>query len=325
MLIVDDARMDAHAPGPAHPERPARLIAARRGVSATEARREAASEVALSALRQVHTPAYVDAILATSGRPTTLDPDTHTSEGSVFAARLAAGAAMRVAESAANGEHALALCRPPGHHAMPGRAMGFCLFNNVAVAAQALAAQGVRAAIFDPDVHHGNGTEAMFWERGEVLFTSMHRYPFYPGTGAASDVGAGAGLGATLNVPMPLGAGDDAYLSAMAECVLPALERFDPDIVLISAGFDALAGDPLGGMTLTPSGMAAMWAAIAARWPIAAVLEGGYHLDNLTDGLAAVSAVLTGGAARRLDSARPSPAWAHALRGFSHPLLDREP
>ncbi|MDX1503426.1 MAG: histone deacetylase, partial [Thermoanaerobaculia bacterium] len=191
--------------------------------------------------------------------------------------------------AAGAGRLGFAAVRPPGHHAESSQAMGFCYLNNVAVAAEhLLAAHGLeRVAIVDFDVHHGNGTQQIFYERAEVLFVSLHRYPFYPGTGAASERGRGAGEGATLNLPMSAGEGDAAYRRAFDESVLPALERFHPRLLLVSAGFDAWRDDPLGGMTVSREGYAEwgeMLGAAARRLcdgRAVSVLEGGYDLGAL--------------------------------------------
>jgi acetoin utilization deacetylase AcuC-like enzyme len=224
-------------------------------------------------VERVHTAPYLDRLEAIEV-PTLLDPDTVVSETSYEAALLAAGCALGAVDRGG-----FALVRPPGHHAPPGRAMGFCLVDNVAVAARfAQDELGVgRVAIVDWDVHHGNGTQDIFWDDASVLFASLHQWPFYPGTG-----GPGEENETTVNVPLPAGSGDDEYLRAFAERVEPAVRAFEPELVLVSAGFDAHVDDPLAGMRVTRDGfreLARRSAALAPR--VAAVLEGGYDPRTL--------------------------------------------
>lgn len=176
-------------------------------------------------------------------------------------------------------------------------------------------------AVVDPDVHHGNGTQEIFYDHPEVLYASLHRFPFYPGSGAAEEIGRGEGRGRTLNIPLPVGVGDAHYLAAADVLLLPALEAFAPDAIVISAGYDALAGDPLGGMSLSPEGLAALWFRLVRRWPCMAVLEGGYALGPLRAGLEATARVLTGAPAPDPDGPGLDAAWEARLRAWRHPLL----
>src|SRR6476619_1694970 len=223
-----------------------------------------------TAIERVHAPEYLD-VLATLTEPGLFDSDTVVSETSWPAALLAAGMA---AEAGAFG-----LGRPPGHHARPRTAMGFCLVNNVAVAARHMQAEhGVgRVAIVDYDVHHGNGTQETFWADDTVLFVSLHQWPFYPGTGGPDEQSD-----TTVNIPLSAGAGDEEYLSAFEQRVVPAVERFDPELLLVSAGFDAHEEDPLAHMRVSPDGFRELSSRCAGLAPrVAAVLEGGYNIETL--------------------------------------------
>jgi len=297
VLIFDDPAFDDHDQGPGHPESPARLSAVRAALAPQPWIRRRGRAASVEELCTVHAPAWVDSVLATRGRPVRLDPDVQTSAGSVNAALVAAGSALDAADALLLGESSFVLCRPPGHHATPNRAMGFCIFNNAALAAHRLTGRDGdgarrRVLVFDPDVHHGNGTQDIFWQRDDVLYVSLHRAPFYPGSGAGTDRGAGRGEGLTVNIELPAGAGDDAYLAALSDRALPAIADFDPEVCVISAGYDALDGDPLGGMRLSIDGLCEMWAPIVKDLPTMAVLEGGYDPDLLGKAVASTAAVL---------------------------------
>ena len=231
-----------------------------------------------------------------------LDPDTFTSPDTVDIASLAAGAALQAAEHAmTNHDAAFALVRPPGHHAERDRAMGFCLYNNVAVAAAHAIAGGLeRVAIVDIDVHHGNGTQWMFYNDPKVLYVSSHQHPFYPGTGAANEIGIGEGVGFTFNVPLEMGATDADYALVYRTVVLPVLDEFAPELVLVSAGFDAHERDPLASMRVTTDGYAWVVTQLvkaARNGSIAFVTEGGYDLGALGDCLDAAISAASGKAA----------------------------
>jgi acetoin utilization deacetylase AcuC-like enzyme len=289
-----------------HPERPARLEAVEGRLARTQLwealpRRtpEPAQDDEITA---VHTRAYVARVhdLAASGGGA-LDPDTAVGPASDAVARLAAGGAVAAVDAvvAKEARAAMALVRPPGHHARAGAGMGFCLFNNAAIAARhAIERRGIeRVFILDWDVHHGNGTQEAFYHDPRVVFCSLHQENWYPGTGALREAGEGPGEGATVNIPLPAGIGDGGYEYLFEEAVLPLLRAVAPGLILISAGFDAHHADPLGGMLLTAAGfgrLAAMVREAGGGTPIAAVLEGGYDLDGLSYSVAAALDGLTG-------------------------------
>lgn len=304
ILIVADDRVADHRPPAGHPERPERYAAAIAGVEAAgfgEALKwQEPTAAPVEALLGVHDRAHVDKIVALDNTEyTQIDADTHMSAGSLTAARLAAGAGLDAIAGlrAGDADSAFCLVRPPGHHATPSTAMGFCLFNNVAVTAQALTEAGDRVAIIDFDAHHGNGTQDAFFDREDVLFVSTHEYPQYPGTGALGERGRGEGEGRTLNFPMPSGATGDVYLRAFDEVIEPALEGFGADWILISAGFDAHRADPLTNLGLTSGDYAALTTRIASHAQngrVIAFLEGGYDLDALGLSTAACVGALLG-------------------------------
>ncbi len=247
-------------------------------------------------LERVHTPDLIARVrqMAQSGGGN-LNPDTYVAPRSYDAALMAAGGLVRAVEAVLAGEidSAFALVRPPGHHATPSQALGFCLFNNVAVAARAALAEGWAERIFivDFDVHHGNGTEAVFADDPAVFYASTHQYPFYPGTGHWSETGSGAGEGTVLDVPLPPGVGDAGYAHIFSDLVWPLAQRFDPDLILVSAGYDAHWNDPLAQMNLSLSGYAWLgqelvdMAAQFCEGRIIFTLEGGYQLDVLACGV----------------------------------------
>jgi acetoin utilization deacetylase AcuC-like enzyme len=292
-----------HRTPPGYPEKPERLAGVVAGLreggwafaERGERQETAAEGGAREAVLAIHDPAYVarferavargDSLLDSADNPLSVG-----SAGTWRAALAAAATAVAAADwvAAGDGRTALAAIRPPGHHAERSTAMGFCFFNNAAVAAEHLRRQGAsRVAIFDFDVHHGNGTQHLFEARSDVLYASTHQYPFYPGTGAAAETGVGAGEGFTVNVPLAAGAGDEDYAEAIQGRILPALRRFAPDVLLLSAGFDAWQSDPLGGMRVTRDGFrswgdwCAKLAAEVCGGRVLALLEGGYDLRNL--------------------------------------------
>ena len=258
--------------------------------------------------------------------PQSLDPDTYVSRESLEVARLAAGGAIDLARAVASGRlhSGLAAVRPPGHHAEAGHAMGFCLFNNVAIAAQALRSEmGIeRIAIVDWDVHHGNGTQHVFEGDRDVLFASLHQFPFYPGTGALDERGHDRGLGSTVNLPLPAGCGDAEYGLMFDTLLAPLLLAFKPEFILVSAGFDAHERDPLGGMRVTTRGFglfARRLCAVADETcggRIALALEGGYDLEALADSVAEVVRVLAEPSPGGGDFPAASPGGMELARGF---------
>jgi acetoin utilization deacetylase AcuC-like enzyme len=258
-------------------------------------------------LIRIHDESYVTLIRETAGRAVALDPDTFTSPDTYDVACLGAGAAVLAVDHVLDGgagTRALVLVRPPGHHAERNRAMGFCFFNNIAVAAAHARSRVSRVAIVDYDVHHGNGTQWSFYDDPSVLFVSSHQFPYYPGTGAASEVGSDAGVGFTVNLPLAAGATDADYERAYDAIAWPILKAFKPQLILVSAGFDAYKDDPLAGMRLEAEcfgRLTARIAAIADEWcegRLVVLTEGGYHLKGIADSLRSVIDALEG---KRID------------------------
>ena len=309
--LLTDPAMAGHRP-PGHPERPERLGAVADGIADAAAaaggslQRPAVEVADASTIERIHPAAYV-ALLDDAARQGGgwIDADTHIGPDSMSAARLAAGATVQAAVAAARGEAsvAFAVARPPGHHARRERAAGFCLLNNIALAAMALRAAGLaqRIAILDWDVHHGDGTQAIFDADADLCYASTHQAPLYPGTGDASDRGTGPGLGTKHNVPLPPGSGDDAFTDAWLTRLLSAVEAFAPEAILVSAGYDAHRLDPLAELEVTAAGYQAVSEGIGrlARAGglagVALTLEGGYDLDALRESAAATVAGLLAG------------------------------
>jgi acetoin utilization deacetylase AcuC-like enzyme len=325
-LLVTDPSFLAHDPGPRHPECPARLsktLAMLESHPVDGARMTRPRPATEAELLRTHTAGHLAALKALDGRDAVIDADTFTSPGSLPAAVLAAGAGLTAVEAVLRGEatNAFALVRPPGHHAEPGRAMGFCLFNNVAIAAEHARSLGAeRVLVLDWDVHHGNGTQAAFWGRRDVLYQSCHQFPYYPGTGAAEEVGAGEGQGYTVNVPLAAGRTDADLAAVFEDVFLPVADAYRPDLVIVSAGFDPHEDDPIGGMQVTERGFAAMCTAVRrlaeARCDgkLVLMLEGGYSLTGLPRSVHACVEVLTGGRSEALPSGATNEAKAAIAR-----------
>ncbi|MBK8594922.1 MAG: histone deacetylase [Holophagales bacterium] len=315
LRLYHDPLVLRHGTGAFHPERPERIAAV---VSAVEAegfilRRPPSPERTRGSISLVHDPAYVDRFREAASRgpaeadkPFTLfdSPDNPMSRSTFDAAERTVGLLLAAVDDVMGGaaRRAFVVTRPPGHHARAAEAMGFCFFNAVAVAARDAQRQhgAGRVLVADFDVHHGNGTQETFWEDGSVAYLSVHRYPFYPGTGALDETGSGEGLGLTVNVPRGAGAGDEAYAGGFESALDGLLRRFRPDLVLVSAGFDAHRLDPLGGMGLSEEGFTRMTRALAAAADahafgrVVSVLEGGYAPRGLTEGALAHVRALAG-------------------------------
>jgi len=311
--------MCEHQAGRGHPERPERLASLQRLVERLAGdglvERVDVEPAERESIERVHARGHVDYILGKRGQSVRIDVDTAMCPESADAALLAAGASIGAVDALLDGRAAatIALVRPPGHHAETDRAMGFCLFNNIAIAAaHAVASHGLRRVlIVDWDVHHGNGTQHQFEDRADVLYFSIHQHPNYPGTGALHETGRGGGEGFTVNVPLPPGFGDGAYLLAMRDILAPIADAYRPEIVLVSAGFDAHRNDPLAHMNVTEAGFAAMMRAVLdvadahAEGRLALFLEGGYHLEALTSSVEACFDILGGKEPPAIDDADP--------------------
>ncbi len=281
-----------HDPGPYHPESPERLKEIYSMIDSSglgemlvsiEARPATVREICL-----VHSEDYYNFVESSDGSTMSLDPDTSTSPDSFRAAVLAVGGALELVDKVVDGEldNGFALVRPPGHHAERAQARGFCLFNNIAICAQhAIEDLGLkRVMIVDWDLHHGNGTMHSFWDRKDILYSSTHQYPYYPGTGALQDIGGKGAEGYTISVPLSTGMGDDEFAAIFAKILLPVAQKFDPELLLVSAGFDTLSSDPLGGMRMSPTGYGVLMKQVvemasgSASGKVIALLEGGYDV-----------------------------------------------
>ncbi|MEB3222818.1 MAG: histone deacetylase [Candidatus Sericytochromatia bacterium] len=329
LRVFSDPGCTAHDTGE-HPEQPARwerADAALRALVGSPGQPlvfERPAAITPDVLALVHPPAHsarLAAFCAAGGGQ--LDEDTVASPETEAVARVSAGAAVAAAAAVLTGpgRQAVALCRPPGHHALPTETMGFCLYNNAALAARWAQVHGGlrRVAIFDWDVHHGNGTEAIFADDPSVLFMSCHQHPNWPGTGRPEDIGTGAGVGHTANVRLPIGTGDAGVARVVAEVFDPLVAAFEPELVIVSAGFDAHWRDPLGRLGFTVAGYAALtravlrWAEAYAGGRCVILLEGGYDVDALAASLTAVVQVLRGGAVEDPFGASPYPEPEAAL------------
>lgn len=325
-LLLSDPRFFQHRSTAYHPERPERLDAAHAAIerarssaglsfSAIEPRPATAEE-----LSRVHDPRFLQWMSTLRGKDGYIDADTFVGPESVAIAELAAGSTVALVDRLIDGpvKRGFALVRPPGHHARPDHAMGFCLLNNVAIAAAQARARGLeRIAIVDWDVHHGNGTQDAFYNDPHVLYVSTHQFPFYPGTGAVLETGTGEGTGYTINVPLTAGGGDGRYRGAFERVILPALEEYKPELVIVSAGFDASARDPLAEMALSADAFGWMGrelrkvADASAHGRILVALEGGYDLVALEAGLLAATRGIVEGTAVEIP------------RDVDHPDIER--
>jgi len=295
--VVADRRYLKHFAGRSHPERPERaevMIRMAESITRPDVRLMAPREATYEEIASCHRSEYIATVARTASLDRfDFDPDTHSSRDSYETALLAAGGVLTAAEAVMDGaiDNGFAIVRPPGHHALPNRAMGFCFFNNVAIAAKWLIeTRGLRRVmIVDWDVHHGNGLQDIFYESPAVLYLSTHQFPHYPGTGSLHEIGYGAGIGFNVNAPMPAEFGDAEYLRVFDRLVMPIGRRFKPEFILISCGFDGHFRDPLAQTRLTEAGFAAMarrvkrLAAECCGGKIVAALEGGYDLEAIAE------------------------------------------
>lgn len=314
LLIAQDPVFGEHDPGRGHPERAARLEAVTAGIAEAgldgDLQTLPPRDATPGELERVHTAehlARVRSVCESGGG--SLDLDTSVSARSWAAAVRAAGAGLEAADALSRGEGdaAFLALRPPGHHARPAAAMGFCLVNNVAVTAAALAAAGERVCVVDYDAHHGNGTQEIFYADPGVLYVSLHEWPLYPGTGRLDETGAGSGAATTCNLPLPAGSTGDVYLRALDDVIAPVVERFAPAWLLVSIGFDAHRADPLTGLGLSAGdygALAARMTELAPAGRLIAFLEGGYDLDAIRASVAATLPAMVGTAPRA--SERPT-------------------
>ena len=326
MLVISSPRFEEHVTPPGHPERPERaevFNAVAKSWTSQGGSVVAPRSATREELARVHDEEHLQRIEAAAGKPSMLDEDTFTSPESHEIALLAAGATVQAALHALKTkETAFAFVRPPGHHAERDKAMGFCLYNNVAVAAAAALASGIgKVAVVDIDVHHGNGTQWIFYDDPRVLYISSHQFPFYPGTGAADEVGHGAGKGFTVNLPLEAGATDADVDLVYRSIAVPVLEQFAPQLTLISAGYDAHEADPLASLRMSVSGyariIARLKAAAAKSGALALTTEGGYDLPALRDclqaSLSVLDADLVGFGHEEKFLAQPAPRGERAL------------